>query len=336
MIIRFFILSVYLIFSTPYVLSHTAVFPNIGKGSSDGILALSPVEPLGRRPRVKICHDYESCKNICENIYSRSSGRQDCEDLSVEEVEALEVLDEYLEKPDLYELQDIDSYDLEVYISVSIDPLDNHVSDWNKRETKAVLKWIAVDYDVARIFEEEDNDYEILKTMLNKISPLSDAVITKVKDVLKTILGDSYKVIEPILNEVASSLDAAIKLKESLKETVDGETLLEIAIVEDNEYFLEWIHGFIEDEAVGNCDADDLETAGCLELYCDLAYAMSDDDTAEEWPYYEYFEDYLDDVIDEAHNNPSSFDSPDWADGSHNDYIKDTRDLRSKWWEQLC
>ena len=239
------------------------------------------------------CSTSNKCENICEDIYSRRSDRQDCEELSVEQVEKLEALDEYLEKPDFDDLQEIDFKDLDVYINVSIDPLDDHVGDWNKRETEAVLEWLATDFEVARIFEKEDDNYAILKTMLK---------------------------------EVGSNL------KDALEEKLDEGTLLEIAIVENNENLLEWIHDLIEDEAVGNCRADDLETEDCLKLYCDLADAMSDEDTADDWLGVEYFERYLENLIDDGVNGAANPTSSQWD----TDEIEDTGDLEDEWWEQLC
>ena len=214
------------------------------------------------------CKGDDDCEDICDDIYNSRRDREDCEELSISQVKKLEDLHEVLEDPDLDDLEDIDVKDLDVYVNISISPLDKLVSRYSSRESREFLAWLALNTDAARIVKKEDDDFEILITLLEEVGGIV------------TTQGGSN-----------TSLDDAL---DGLKSNLDGANFLELAVSEDNEEAMEWIHDYMEDE---QCD-NNLETVSCLQKYCEIGDAM-DDDSAEDLLDYDYFEKYIEDIIDE-------------------------------------
>ena len=141
---------------------------------------------------------------------------------------------------------------------------------------------------------------------------------------------DDYKILKDLLKELNGSND-----QERLKRSIDDDNFLGMISENGNEEAGEWVHDFIEDEL---CSGD-LVTEECLGKYCDIANAM-DEDNAEGLGSFEYFEDYLQDIIDDGINGDT-----DTSDGSEpptgnqwdndpgsDDQIQRADDL-GKWWE---
>ena len=261
----------------------------------DSVLSRSRDRHSGRSR----CSNDSDCQEICDDIYDRRKDREDCESLPIGQVEALKEVYEALEDPDEDDLEDVDSDDFDVLVNINIKPLDKLVGKYRARQAKEILRWIASDSDIANVFQKEDDDFEILKELFEKID-----------DDLET----------------------------SLKTTIDsGQVFLDIVSEESNEEAGEWIHELIEEEL---CNRD-LESAACLKKYCAIAKKM-DRDTAEDMLSLEYFEDYLDDIID------SGINCAEWAAANKNgkgdcssettgsDPFEEASDLDDDWWNELC
>ena len=119
----------------------------------------------------KLCEKDEKCEDICEDIFPRGD-RDDCEELSVKQVKRIEALHELFEDPDINDLEDIeigDGEDLNLYLNISIEPLDKLVSKYKKREAEDFLIWLAEFPDAVEIIAKEDEDYNLLEALLKKI-----------------------------------------------------------------------------------------------------------------------------------------------------------------------
>ncbi len=257
-----------------------------------------------KRDRGPICEGDDDCEEICDDIYNSRRDRNDCEELSVAQVERFEEMYEILEDPDEDDLQDIDmsdAGDFDVFINISIEPLHKLVGKYNTREAKDFLAWIAGDEDVAEILEDEDDDYEVLDTLLDELN--TDAFLA-----------------------LAVNIDSS-------------DNFMDLAVVAGNEKALEWIHDYLESEH----DDCKLETnAGkhnCLVGYCALGVAMQDRNAEDLLDNHEYFQDYIDDLISDKINGDDTIvgegetrTTTKWdADEDSPNQIEEYDDL-NEWW----
>lgn len=253
---------------------------------------------LNKKIKTKECGNSEDCEEICEEIYNRRGDSDECKELSIKQVKRIEDIHEFLEDPDLEELTTIYPKDLDIYVNVSISALDTQTDSWNKSDSKTVLTWMALDADIAKIFYKEDKDYRLLKSLLLEIGSGSGS-------------ADTY-------------LDA-------LKDNLDGGTFIELSVEKNNEQALKMIHSFMEEQTVGKCSGDDLDTVKCLETYCEIAASM-DKDLASDWLSIDYFENYIDGIIDDHVNGTSGGSQSEWDTRD----IDSVHDLGDKWWDDLC
>ena len=226
------------------------------------------------------CAGDDDCEEMCEDIYRKRKDKEDCEELSQNQVEFLAEIYDTLEDPNDDNLDEIDLDDLKVFIGISIEPLDKLIGRYSRREARETLAWIAAKPDVALIFSKEDDDFKILDKLLDELNSDSET---------------------------------------ALKTTVEsGDGFLELIVENGNEEAGNWIHDFMEEEVCGG----DVETAVCLRKYCALAEDMSDDN-AEDMLDFEYFQDYLDDIIGEGVNGDR------WARGHKTREDGDARALEN-------
>ena len=201
------------------------------------------------------------CKDQCRDIYTNRGDRDDCEDLSVMQIEMLDQLHELLEKPDADDLADeVDPDDFKVYLNVSIAALDKLVGRYSSRKAEEFLIWMIDDERIADIFEDEDDDHETLKALLKNLDSWSND-------------DDIYK---PFI------------------EKIGRDTLMDMAV--SNEKIAEWFQDFINEEN-SNCEKDEVDLE-CWAVYCKIGEAM-DDDYRDDWLDFEEFEDYVEEIIEE-------------------------------------
>ncbi len=245
------------------------------------------------------CAGDDDCEELCDDIYDRKRDKDDCEELSARNVELLAEIYEILEDPDEDSLEDMDLEAFEALINISIEPLDDVVGDYSRREAKVMLAWIASDSEAATIFEKEDDDFKIFEKLLKEIN----------NDRVKALYG-----------------------------SIDGsDNFMEIMVEDGNEEAGEWIHEFMDhlcDEELNYPNG--LEDEKCLRTYCGIAEHMNDND-AEDMTDFTYFEDYLEGLIEDGVNNAnwkSGSDIKRKHDDSNDD--PDFDDLDENWWEELC
>ena len=249
----------------------------------------------------RACEDEDrdhECKEQCRDIYSRRGDRDDCEELPVAQIDRLEKLHDLLEDPDKDDLEDdVDHDDVDVYLNVSIAPLDRHIGRYSSREAKEFLLWMIDNPDIAKVFEKEDDDYEALDTLLKRVEGFS---------------GNDHHV--PFIEKVDGS-----------------DRLMEVAIASGNEEVIEWFQEYIHQH---NSDCDDDETSSnCFAVYCKIGDGI-DDDSADDWLSFETFEDYINDIIDEETNGTAWSPSSKRPGGA--DPYEDSRDLDEDWVDALC
>ena len=250
------------------------------------------------------------CEEQCKDIYSRRADREDCEELTVRQVEVLVKLHEALEDPDDDVLADLDLEDFDVYLNVSIEPFDKLIRRYSSREAKEVLLWIAENEDVTEIIEDEDDDYKNLASLLDKLESNNSGV-------------DLWR---PFVKNINGS-----------------DKLMEVVIEEGNEVALSWFQNYINDQST--CENGDDTDLDCFTIYCKIGDGI-DEDSSQDWLDYEDFQDYIDDIIDKGTNGVTDDDYP--SDGKWcregatlltctkiNKIIEDEGDV-DKWVDDLC
>ena len=263
-----------------------------------------------KRRSGNVCEDEDrdhECKDMCKEIYGRRGDREDCEELTVSQIEVIFELWEILEEPDEDDLGEIDSEDFDVYLNISISSLDDLVKDWNSREAKEFLYWLINDPDSARVFEKEDDDYDTFSRILKEIRSFNESTETHVPFIQK----------------------------------IEDDKLIEVAIDSGNDEILEWFMDYIEDK---NRDCNDNPVSkNCFKVYCTIGEDI-DEDYMEDWLSYEVFESYIEDIIDEGVNSDNPTDAggdsseagTGWTYGDDDGEFEDIGDISDDWVEDLC
>ena len=144
-------------------------YDNLRNRDRDRDRVLSRARDKSKRDKSPECEGDDDCEDICSDIYRSRADKNDCEELSVAQVERLEEVSEVFEDPDLDDLEELDLSDVEVYLNISIEPLHKLIGKYNSREAKDFLAWIAQNSDAAELLEDEDDDYEVLSRLFNEI-----------------------------------------------------------------------------------------------------------------------------------------------------------------------
>ena len=170
------------------------------------------------RPSRRLCGDRDSCQDSCDELFKSSSSRSSCYDLEFRDINVLtSVGDElnvrceefdtrscemYIGSVDEDDLEDIDSSDFDLYLSVGIEDfieaLENEEGfaatedDLEKRnaEEKAftLLEWIGENSDIAETVLEHDDDLELGRSIFQLAGSLRrrNAHITNDNNKIKT------------------------------------------------------------------------------------------------------------------------------------------------------
>lgn len=258
-------------------------------------------ERSSRRSYDEQCEDDDDCEDICKDVYQNRDAREDCEELTVSEVEGIEEAYKALKSPDIDDLEDLRTEDLEQYIEVDEGKaLHTLAKEWNQREAKDILEWIAIDYNVTDIFKEADKNETGVYCGKSENDDLIKAIILKAHN--NTLCTGSKKNKRLKLNAKSSERGAFIASIESF---------FEKALEENNDEALAWFHDVVFDEGINQ---------DWFLFYCDLAKGL-DNRLGEEFLEYEYFEDYLQDTLKD---NKEWFENPPGR----------VKDLQSDWWRQ--
>ena len=205
------------------------------------------------------CERDRECEDFCKDIYNRRSVREDCLALPLSQVEKLWEIYEIFRNPKEDDLEIIDPEDFEIFVEIDLQPLDTLIGKFGTSEAKRVLAWIAGEPDIVEIFQDEDDDFDLLKELLKSLN----------------------------------SNAGAQQYQQALSKTIDRDSFIEIAI-SDNGPALDWIHGFFSKQ----CDGSDQREEICIfkEWYCDVGL---NEDSWDSLTRYEDFVEIVDEILDE-------------------------------------
>ena len=217
------------------------------------------------------CDDKKSkCEEICKDIFSNRHHREDCEELSLSDVEEMEEVVKVLQNPSKSDLEDLNLDALKDLLDISSDPLLKAIKKWkspSKRER--FLAWFARDSSAGEIIIDAEDDFDIRDALFERfwVSPSSRADLNQ--------------------------------------DIEDRKTFVEIALEEDNQPVLEWLHSSFEqnrwcDQERGNTfrngDEDrDLYPVCVFHIYyCGLSLST---DAESELFRYDFFTELLDEIL---------------------------------------
>ena len=183
-------------------------------------------------------------------------------------------IDETLENPTLDDLESISSVHFKTYVEIDTYPLKKHIGRLSSLEAKPVLTWIAGEPDIAKVFKAEDDEFELLKGLL-----------------------------DPINIDIKKAFTANLSTSEE-----DMFSFMGLIVEDRNEEALDWVHSFFQEE----CSTSDTEEL-CVfqEWHCQIVGVFWKDKPAE---YMEGFKDYvhspslssLEEVLNKMLNDPDS------------------------------
>ena len=251
----------------------------------------------------KACEDESrghDCQDQCRDIYTRRGDKEDCEELSVDQIERLHELHDILEKPDDDDLANVDFEDFDVYLNISIAPLDKLIGRYTRSEAKEFMLWLIEDEDASQVFEKEDDEYSAFEALLEGFAG--------------SINSNGDNIWEPFV------------------ERIEGDKLMELAIESGNEETLDWFMDYIN-EKNSQCEDEELHV-DCFKIYCKIGDEI-DDDYRDDWLGYENFEDYIEDIISEGINSDGGSEANGYQWGGSNNVIEELRDV-DDWVDDLC
>ncbi len=262
-------------------------------------------ETLSRRRKGRTCENENrnhECKQLCRTMYRRQNDREDCEELTIPDINKIFDIYEELENPRQNNLEQMYLDDLDAFLNISIAGFDRLISRYNKRDAKEVLRWLAENDDAAELVRDEDDDFETFEELLELLKSFERATVEK-----------------PFVEEI------------------DNKTLLEHAMDAGNESAVEWFLDYIFQTYPGCDDNNDPGRLKCLTVMCKIGDGFEDEDSREDMLEYSDFESFIEDVIDNhinqtnwknpLNNPPTTFDYPD---------VESLEEKGGDWVKALC
>lgn len=189
-----------------------------------------------------ICEKSESCVEICNTLFRNRENKKECSSLTRVQVEKFHDVFKILQQPGISDLKRLNLYDLKVFLNVSPEGAERAIRRVGARHAKSLLRWVAEDYKVATLFDEEDGDYVILETILDELK----------RDPIEALQVNIYA----------------------------GHTPHELALEERNNAAFRWFHGIIEEECSANRGRYDEKENWCvLGHYCSIVKGDFNDDS---------------------------------------------------------
>lgn len=211
------------------------------------------------------CDRDQRCERICESLFKSQIALEKCVALDIAVVEQLEETVRTLEDPDWTKLEALDLNVLSALLKISLNPMETAIGRMTQTEKKRFMEWLVIKPDTAKTLEDTEVNFEILRELIGSSKQ------TILYDLSITISG--------------------------------GENFLTLAMEEENELVLKWIHGLFEHV----CDRESqIEKCILQDFYCRLSL---DSDEEEELFDYNFFTETLDHVL--ANVKPTSLTNED-------------------------
>ena len=220
----------------------------------------SALDRSRRRYSGSACENDRECEDMCKDIYNRRSVREDCLTLALEQVEKLWEIYEIFENPKEDDLENIDPDDFEIFVEIDLRPLDTLIGKFGTSDAKKVLTWMLEEPDIVEIFQDEDDDFDLLKELLKALN----------------------------------STSGSQQYQQALAKNIDGgDSFIEIA-ASDEGAALDWIHGFFSEQ----CDSDSKGEEVCIfkDWYCAVSL---NNDSWDSLVGYEDFAEIVDEILSE-------------------------------------
>ena len=147
-----------------------------------------------RTPR-RLCGDRDSCQDSCDELFKSSSSRSTCYDLEFRDINALTFVGDSLEvkcepvssgrscnmeidNVDENDLEDIDSSDFDLYLSVGVDDFIEALESGSGSGSDAfnLLEWIGENSDIAETVLEHDEDLELGRSIFQLAGQASNEI----------------------------------------------------------------------------------------------------------------------------------------------------------------
>lgn len=152
------------------------------------------------------CSSERVCNDICSEIFVHASTQKDCMALPLAQVRRLNGIYKILKNKTANQLQRIRLSDFRVFLNVSPASVERQLIKMGADSAKGMAYWIATDWDAARLFYEEDEEFLILEALFKEIE-----------------------------FTVVSALRSDIK---------NGASYYQIALEYNNESALDWVHNY--------------------------------------------------------------------------------------------
>ncbi len=133
-----------------------------------------------KKSRSNVCEDKKDCKDICDDVFRSRADKKDCYRLPESIVAEFEKLLEFVEDGDV---QDIDPEILDCMLDIDEREFARSVKKMNRSEAKRFLVAVADDESLADVLEGEDDEFMILKQVLNKGTGSNDLIVHLTKEI---------------------------------------------------------------------------------------------------------------------------------------------------------
>ncbi|MDE0092477.1 MAG: hypothetical protein OXN83_04230 [Oligoflexia bacterium] len=251
---------------------------------------------LSRAKKGDACENERSgheCYDLCKSMYKRADDKEECIELTPDNIEEIYDVWTALETGRLSNLEGIDEEPFDWFLNVSIAGFDVLIRDYKRSEAEDVLIWIAENEGIAEVMRDEDFDFETLEELLS--------------------LVDRFE------------LDT---VEEPFIEELDRKTLFEYAIDTGNDiamnYFLDYFF-----QTHKSCRKDSI-TVACLTLVCKIGAAIDERDRERLFES-SIFSDFVKDIIKQRINGATSADGEKWIKGAGDAQIDRISDLDASW-----
>ena len=172
----------------------------------------------------------ESCEDRCDDVFDKESHQKKCYEYSAELVSDFEDLITATERGKINDIEDIGHDVLNCMLDIDEQGFAKAVREMSRGGAKEFALLIANDKDFAAVLEEEDDEFNVLKQLLNRLAGSSNL----------------YRGLS--------------------REIEDGKTLLWL-FAESNERAWKWLDNYIDEECGGE-DSDDCPGGENIGAYC--------------------------------------------------------------------